>query len=89
MDAQNRWLVTELLVADSEKAWIHPGWEDSMQKWYEWLKEMKKNDKKGNMEEMHQQKVAQMMKSAEGSARLLHKISKPTAWRGAAQILKE
>ena len=34
-------------------------------------------------------KVAQMMKSAEGSAGLLHKITKPTAWRGGTQILKK
>ena len=32
-------------------------------------------------------KVSQMIKSAERSAGLLHKISKPTAWRRAAQIL--
>ena len=55
-----------------------------MQKWYEWLEEMKKNDEKGKMEEMHQQNVAQMIESAEGSAGLLHKISKSTA---EAQIL--
>ena len=36
---------------------------------------------------MHQHKVAQKITSAEGSASLLHKISKPTAWRGGAQIL--
>ena len=35
------------------------------------------------MEEMHQHKVAKMIKSAEGSAGLLLKISKPTAWRNA------
>ena len=29
-----------------------------------------------------------MITSAEGSAALLHKISKLTAWRGRAQILK-
>ena len=43
---------------------------------------MKKKDEKGKMEEMHQHKVAKMIESAEGSAGLLHKISKPTAWRG-------
>ena len=32
------------------------------------------------MEEMHQHKVAQMFKSAEGSAGALHKISKLTAY---------
>ena len=41
------------------------------------------------MEKMHQQKVTQMMKSAEGSAGHLHQITKPTAWRGGAQILKK
>ena len=39
------------------------------------------------MEEMHRRWVAQMIKSAEGRAGLLHKISKPTAWREGAQIL--
>ena len=38
MDAESRWWVTELLAADCEKAWIHPGWEETMQKWYEWSK---------------------------------------------------
>ena len=30
MDAESRWWVTELLAADCEKAWIHPGWEDTV-----------------------------------------------------------
>ena len=34
---------------------------------------------------MHQQRVNQMIKSAEGSVGLLHKITKPTARRGGAQ----
>ena len=63
------------------------GWEDIMQKWYNWLEEMKKKDEKEKMEEMHQHKVAQMIKSAEGSAGLLHKFSKPTAWWRGVQIL--
>ena len=41
---------------------------------------MKKEDEKKNMEELHQQKVTQKKKSAEGSAGLLHNITKPTAW---------
>ena len=85
---KNRWWVTKLLAADCEKAWIHPGCEDTMQKWYGWLEELKKMDEKEKMEEMHHHKVAQMIKSAEGSAGLLDKISKPAAWRGGAQILK-
>ena len=43
---------------------------------FEWL-EKEKDDEKKKMEEMDQQKVTQMIKSAEGSAGLLHKITKP------------
>ena len=54
-----------------------------MQKWYEWLEEMKKKDEKrkdgGNAS-------AQMIEGAERSAGLLHKISKVATWRGGAQI---
>ena len=39
------------------------------------------------MEEMHQREVEKMIKSAEGSAGLLHKITKLTMWREGAQIL--
>ena len=89
MDAEIQWLVDELLAADCEKAWIHARWEDTMQKWYMWLEKMKKEDEKKKMEDMHQQKVTQMIKIAEGSAGLLHKSTGPTAWRGGAQILKQ
>ena len=41
------------------------------------------------MEEMHQRKVDKMIKSAERSAGLLHKITQPTMWRGGVQILKK
>ena len=41
------------------------------------------------MEELHQQRVNQMIKSGEGSAGLLQKFTKPTARRGGAQILKK
>ena len=41
------------------------------------------------MEEMHQRKVSHMIKNADGSAGLLHRITKPTASRGGVQILKE
>ena len=46
-------------------------------------------DEKKKMEELHQQRVNQMIKSAEGSVGLLHKFTKPTARRGGAQILKK
>ena len=81
MGAKKRWWVSELLAADFEKAWIHTRWEDTMQKWYTWLDEVKKKDEKEKMEELHQHKVAQIIKSAEGSDGLLHKITKPTPWR--------
>ena len=41
------------------------------------------------MEEGHQQKVAQLFRSAMGRTGLLHKITEPTAWRGEAPILKK
>ena len=41
-----------------------------MQKWYDWLEEMNKKDERKKMEELHQQKVNQMIKSVEGSAGL-------------------
>ena len=42
MEAESRWWVCELLAADCEKACKHPGWEETMQNWYEWLEKMKK-----------------------------------------------
>ena len=56
MDANNSWWVSEFLAADCEKAWVHSGWEDIMQKWYAWLCAMKKKDEAKKMEEVHQKK---------------------------------
>ena len=50
---------------------------------------VKRKDEKAKMEEMHQRKVENMIKSAEGSAGFLRKITKPTMWRGGMQILKD
>ena len=50
---------------------------------------MEKKDEKEKMEEMHQRKVEKMIKSAEGSVGFLHKITKPTMWRGGVQTLKK
>ena len=87
MDAESRWWVTGLLAADCEKAWIHPGWEDTMQPWCEWYETMKKQKKmrRKRWRRCINKKVAQIINSAEGSAGLLQKISKPTAWRGGAR----
>ena len=89
MDAENRWWVAELLAADCGTAWLHPGEEETMQKWYFWLEAKKKKDEKRKMEKFHQQRMNQMIKSAESSVGLLHKITKPAAWRGGTQILKK
>ena len=89
MDAKNRWWVADLLAANCEKAWLHSVEETKMQGWFSWLEDLKKKDEKKQMEEMHQQQASQMVESAEGSAGLLHKITKPTAWRGGAQILEK
>ena len=45
MDTKSRWWVAKLLAKDCEKAWAHTGWEDTMQKWYECLEYMKKDEK--------------------------------------------
>ena len=50
---------------------------------------IRKEDDKRRVEELHQRRVKQMIKSAEGSAGLQHKITMPTAWRRRAQILKK
>ena len=50
---------------------------------------MTKKDEKRKVEKLHQQRKSQMIKSEEGSAGLLHQITKPAAWRGGAQILKK
>ena len=42
MDANSSGWVSELLAADCEKAWLQTGWEHTMQKRYDWLREMKK-----------------------------------------------
>ena len=53
MDAKNRWCA-ELLAKDCEKAWTHTGWEDTMQKCFEWLEYQKRKDEKEKMEEMQE-----------------------------------
>ena len=41
------------------------------------------------MEESHQQRVNQMIKSVEGSVGFLYKFTKLTVWRGGVEVLKE
>ena len=49
MDAERRWWLTELPAAVCEKAWLHPGEEETMHKWYAWWVKMKKEDEKRKM----------------------------------------
>ena len=63
--AENRGWFAELLAADCEEAWLHPGEEETMQKWYFWLEEMRKKDEKRKMEELHQQNESQLERSAD------------------------
>ena len=55
-----------------------------MQRWYYWLQEMKNRYEEKRKEEEHHKLVGRMIASAEGGAGLLHKITKPTAWRSAS-----
>ena len=82
MDADNRWWVGGRLresVAPSRRG-------RNRVKMVCLVGKMKREDEKRKKEEMDQQKVAQMIKSAEGSAGLVHKITKSTTWRGGAQM---
>ena len=69
-----------------------PEWEVAMQRWYKWLHDMKKkkkNDEEKRKGEEHQKLVSRMIACAQGGTFQLHKITKPTAWRGGVQILNE
>ena len=67
MEAKSRWWVTELLAAGCERAWIHAGWEDTLQEnGTNGFLEISKTDEKEKIEEMHQHKVAQMIKECGG-----------------------
>ena len=50
---------------------------------------MKKKDEKRRSEELHQQKLNQMIKSAEDSAGLLHNSTRSTAWKGGVSQRKK
>ena len=67
------------LLPTAQKTWLHVGWENILQKWYDGLCEMKRKDRAKKMEQEHQKNVSQMIKSAHDIAGLLHKIAKPTA----------
>ena len=58
-----------------------------MLRWFNSLHEMKNEEKR--MEVERQKTVSRMIKSADGSTGLWHKITMPTPWRGGVQILKE
>ena len=67
MDANRSWWVSALRAADCGKAWLHPGWEDTMWRWYDWLHEMKKRNEAKTIEVEHQKLVSRMIYSADGS----------------------
>ena len=37
-----------------KKAWLHPGWEDTMLRWFSWLYEVKKKDEEKRIEVEHE-----------------------------------
>ena len=61
----NYWLLT------AKKAWSHPEWEDTVQRWNSWLHELKKDEEKTKAKE-HQKLVSRVMASAEEKHKLLH-----------------
>ena len=87
MYLKNSWWASEMLAAECRKTWLHPAWEDTMQRWQNWLYEIKKKDEEKTHEEEQQKLASRMIASAEGGAGLLHKVTKPTVWREGLQIL--
>ena len=65
VDAKRSWWVSELMAACCTKTWLHPKWEDTMQRWYNWLCEMQKKDEEKRKEKEHQKLVSRMISSAE------------------------
>ena len=84
MDAESRWWVAELFVADCEKAWLQK--RKTTQKCCFWLVKMKQGDDKRKMEKSTKTESDDQER---GRCDLLHEITTPRTWRGRAQILKE
>ena len=89
MDANSSWWVSDRSASVCGEAWLNQEWKETMQRWQEWLREMKKKDEEKTKEEEHRKFVRRMIASAEGGAGWLHRITKPTVWRGGIQILSE
>ena len=53
------------MAADCKNAWLHPGWEDTVRRWYKLLYEMKKDEEK-RVDVEHQTLVSNMLKNADG-----------------------
>ena len=70
-DAHHSWWVSEFLAADCRKAWLHSGWEDTMQRWFDWLHEMKKKTKQKEWK-WSTKKISRMIRCAEGSTGVVH-----------------
>ena len=60
-----------------------------MQRWFCWLHEMDKRDEKRMSETEHRKLVGWMMSSSGRGAGYLHKVTKPTAWRGGLQVRED
>ena len=73
----------------SMEAWLHPEWEDAVQQWYNWRRGKDEKDEEKWREEEHQKFVSPTISSAEGGAGFLHRITKPTAWRGGLQVFQD
>ena len=73
MYANNRSWVSEMLAADCERASLHAGWEDDMQKWYDGLHELRRRMKSRRWNKNTRRTSVKLPKRADGSAGLLHR----------------
>ena len=73
----------------AKKAWLHPGWEDTLLRWYR-VAARSEEKRRSKEDGSGAPKISQSYdhKRADGSTGLLHKITKPTVWRGGGQFLK-
>ena len=71
------------------KGGVAPPSMGAVQQWYTWRREKDDKDEEKSREEEHGKFARRMTSSAEGRAGFLHRIAKPTAWKGGWQVFQD
>ena len=65
-----------------------PDGRTQLQQWFKWLREEKRKDEaRSRVKELRKQ-VTRAISGAKGGAGVLHRMTKPTAWRGGLQVME-